>query len=115
MTDFLDRAAQTLRALGGSPWQGIAISIGLWTVLSFVAAVCLGRMIRRADRKAGISDDPLFYAQRRELLDDPELDFPYIPAGRARERREPTRSGPFAIERGAATSYRSRVAGDRRR
>lgn len=115
MTDFLDQVSKALRAIGVGPWGGVAISIGLWTVLSFVAAVFLGRMIRRADRKAGISDDPSFHAERAALLDDPELDFPYIPASRARERREPTRSGPFAIERGAATSYRSRVAGARRR
>jgi hypothetical protein len=114
MTDVLDLALEAFRALRGGPWLGIAVSIALWCALSFVAAVLLGRMIRRADRLAGIYDEAAL-RDPEPVLGDADLAYgPFTPAGVLRERREPTRSGPFAIERNAASSYRSRAAGDER-
>jgi hypothetical protein len=104
MTDLLDL-----------PWLSVAVSIGLWCALSFGAAVVLGRMIRRADRLAGIYDEARQPAAEQPELSDAELAFgPFTPAGVLRERREPTRSGPFVIEHKAASSYRSRASGEKR-
>jgi hypothetical protein len=115
MTYLLDVILEAFRALGGGPWLGVAISIALWCVLSFVAAITLGRMIRRADRLAGIYDEALHRDHDELVMSDAELAYgPFVPASVARERREPTRSGPFAIEGKAASPYRSRAAGGRR-
>jgi hypothetical protein len=91
-------------------WLGISVSIALWCVLSFVSAILLGRMIRRADRLAGIYEEAL---EREAELDGELASGPFTPAGVLRERREPTRSGPFVIERKGAASYRSRASGGR--
>jgi hypothetical protein len=41
----------------GSPWTAVALCFAVWFVFSCVAALILGRMIRRADRLAGIDVD----------------------------------------------------------
>jgi hypothetical protein len=104
-----------MRDLLDLPWLSVAISIGLWCALSFAAAIVLGRMIRRADRLAGIYDEARSAGEELPELSDAELAFgPFTHSGVLRERREPTRSGPFAIERNVASSYRSRASGQKR-
>ena len=104
MTDLMDL-----------PWLSVAVSIAGWCALSFCAAVLLGRMIRRADRLAGIYDEARMDEAEAPAMSDAELAFgPFTPAGVLRERREPTRSGPFAIEHKVASSYRSRASGEER-
>ena len=57
LSDLVSRCWTQLSRLPGSPWTAVALCFAVWFLLSCVAALVLGRMIRRADRLAGIDVD----------------------------------------------------------
>jgi hypothetical protein len=57
LSDLLSRCWTHLSRLSGSPWAAVMMCFALWFVISCLAALLLGRWIRRADRLAGIRVD----------------------------------------------------------
>jgi hypothetical protein len=57
LSDLLSRCWTQLSRLSGSPWTAVVLCFAAWFLISSVAALLLGRWIRRADRLAGIRVD----------------------------------------------------------
>jgi hypothetical protein len=72
LSDLLARCWTQLSRTNGLPWTGLALGFVAWCVVSCIVALILGRMIRRADRLAGIKqtleDEALALAPHRPRL-----------------------------------------------
>lgn len=113
MMNVFEWTSSMWAALRSVHWTFIALSLLGWFVLSFVVAVLLGRMIRKADKAAGVYDQIEESEVEAEALARyfRQLDGDFAEAPRPASRREPTRSGPFLINEGReVTSYKAQIS-----
>jgi hypothetical protein len=113
--------------LHGTPWRLISLILVAWCAASFAFAMFLGRLIRRADERAGVvpiepelqSGVPGgFRAQSSRGVEREPRDSSGVRSkmdGTDADRRIPSRSGPFMIERQPSGKYVEEARQQRRR